>query len=237
MSLSKRCARSGLAAAIIALCAAPQARADGTMIPGGTVGASLYKSGSSDLFAMFIGSQAQYSDDLYFYLTIGGAPQPLFNNHTGVAGQTIDITSSAGLATGSEAIFSICANLGAGTPCTSEPSDVAGEQYFSGSSSRNSDGLYHAAVWTRADWLAGCTLVPSSCTAAGVAAVMADPSYDLIVGFEDSFDDNVDHDFNDIIFGVRGATTTTPEPVTMSLLATGLVGMGGVTTLKRRKKA
>lgn len=236
MTLSGICRRGAMAAAVIALCAAPEARADGILIPGGSIGASLYKSGSSDIFAMFVGSQAQYSDDLYFYLTIGGTSQALFNNHTATAGQTVDITSSSGLAAGAEAIFSICANLGTATPCTSQSADVAGNQYYTGSSSRNADGRYHAAVWTRADWLNGCSLVPSSCTAAGVAAVMADPTYDLIIGFEDSYNYNIDNDFNDLIFAVRG-TTTTPEPVTMSLLATGLVGMGGAGVFKRRRKA
>jgi hypothetical protein len=32
-------------------------------------------------------------------------------------------------------------------------------------------------------------------------------------------------------------TTTTPEPVTMALLASGLAGMGGASLLRRKKRA
>ena len=34
-----------------------------------------------------------------------------------------------------------------------------------------------------------------------------------------------------------GPTTTVPEPITMTLLATGLAGMGGAGAVRRRKKA
>ena len=141
----------------------------------------------------------------------------------------VDVTASSGLATGAEAIFGICANLpSSGSACGTSTT------YYSGPAGRNPDSQFHAAVWTRAAWLAGCAAVPTSCTAAGVAAVTADPTFDYIVGFEDSYNYNIDHDFNDLIFAVRG--TTTPEPKPMSLLATGLVGMGGAGVFKRRKK-
>ncbi len=231
--------RKVVSAAVLTLLvavAAPAAHADGVMIPGGSIGTSLYKSGTGNIFAMFVGSQAWYSDDLYFYLTVGGSSTLLFNNHTAIEGQTIDIAASSTLATGAEAIFSICANLvTASTPCTSVGAQTPGNQYYSGPASRNPDGQFHAEVWTRAAWLAGCAAVPTSCTAAGVAAVAADPTFDYIMGFEDSYDHNIDSDFNDLIFAVRG--TTTPEPMTMSLLATGLVAMGAAGRLRRRRSA
>ena len=58
--------------------------------------------------------------------------------------------------------------------------------------------------------------------------------YDYVIGFEDILGGG-DEDYNDAIFAVRGVTTV-PEPVTMTLLATGLAGMGGAGVLKRRRK-
>jgi hypothetical protein len=44
-----------------------------------------------------------------------------------------------------------------------------------------------------------------------------------------------DEEFNDGIFALQGVTAV-PEPVTMTLLATGLAGMGGAGLVRRRKK-
>jgi hypothetical protein len=224
--------RGAMAAALLALFAAPAARADGGMIPGGTVGGQLYKAGTDNLFVKFIGKQAFYTNDLYFYLTIGGTNQFLFRN-TSPTNTTVEVTASSGLATGAEAIFSICANLdGAapGTGCTTS------NQYFTGPASRNPDTRFHAVVWTREAYLAGCALTPTNCAPDVATAIsdLTDPGYNLVVGFEDSFNYNIDSDFNDLVFAVRGATTV-PEPVTMSLLATGLAGMGGAGLFRRRK--
>ena len=74
------------------------------------------------------------------------------------------------------------------------------------------------------------------CDQAGLAALVADPSYTLVVGFEDSFNYNIDSDFNDVVFAVRGVSVV-PEPITMTRLATGLAGLGGAGMLKRRRGA
>lgn len=225
--------RAAVAAAVLALAAAPAARADGTAPAGGSVGAQLYKNSANNIFVTYVGKQAAYTNDLYYYLTFGGANQYLLRNDAAALGTEVNVTSSAGLAVGSEAIFSICANLGAaapGTGCTTA------NQYYTGPASRNPDSQFHATVWERSVYLTQCVLV-NACSAASVAAINAlAPEYNLIVGFEDSYNYGIDHDMNDVVFAVRGVSTV-PEPVTMSLLATGLVGMGGAGAFKRRKKA
>jgi len=223
--------RAALSAALAGIAVTPL-HADGTLVPGGTIGAQVFKAGSGNLFVRYLGAQAMYTNDLYFYLTLGGPGQFLFRNQTATPGTTVEVTSSAGLATGAETIFSICSNLGGaapGTGCTSA------NQYFMGPGSRNPDTQFHAAVWTRDAYIAGCAAVPSSCNADGLASLLADPTFDLVIGFEDSFNYNIDSDFNDVVFAVRGASTV-PEPMTMALLATGLAGMSGASMIRRRKR-
>src|SRR6476620_209354 len=72
MKASKILGRGAKTAALLALLAAPAVRADGGMIAGGTIGGQLYKAGSDNLFVKYIGKQAMYVNDLYFYLTVGG---------------------------------------------------------------------------------------------------------------------------------------------------------------------
>lgn len=221
----------GALVSALALVAAPAAHADGVAVVGGSTGASIYKAGSDNLFVKFIGKQAFYTNDLYYYLTLPGAGQFLLRNNVAV-GTVVEATTSSALAIGAEAIFGICANLdgaAAGTGCTTS------NNYFTGPASRNPDTRFHATVWTREAYLAGCALNPSACDA-NITTLLADTNYNLVVGFEDSFNYNIDSDFNDVVFAVRGATTV-PEPVTMTLLATGLAGMGGAGAFKRRKKA
>lgn len=223
---------AGALVAALALVAAPGVRADGVMVAGGTIGEQVYKAGSDNLFVKFVGKQASYTNDTYYFLTLGSSGEFLFRNND-VPGTTHEATTSSGLATGAEAIFGICANVGSGstpgTGCT------VNNTYYTGPASRNPDDRFHAAVWTREAFLAGCALDPTRCNP-NIVSLLSDTDFNLVIGFEDSFNYNIDHDFNDVVFAVKGATTV-PEPVTMTLLATGLAGMGGAGALKRRKKA
>jgi hypothetical protein len=224
--------RGALIAALIGLAITPAAHADGVLIAGGSAGESIYKAGTDDLFVRYIGEQAVFTNDLYYYLTLPGAGQFLLRNNQAAQGTQIDVTGSSALAVGSEAIFGICAELDGAAPgsgCVSQ------HNYFMGPNSRNPDGFIHATVWTREAYLAGCALAPTQCSA-NITTLLSDPAYNIVVGFEDSFDGTIDHDYNDLVFAVRGATVT-PEPVTMTLLATGLAGMGGASFFRRRRKA
>lgn len=85
--------------------------------------------------------------------------------------------------------------------------------YYSGNPANNPDGVGHVQLWK-----------------------IADGKYALRVGFEDLYGGG-DNDFNDLIFEVSGVThTVTPEPITIALLGSGLVGLGGAGLARRRRQ-
>ena len=210
-------ARTTRAAALL-LAAAVTAAAARPAHAQGVLGAPLIKTG--DIAAVFIGADAFYSNDVYYFVSVGDFSTAtfLFNNHSSAPGTVADPDDS-GLAVGDEAIFGICVNRLAESPgpeCSN-----ADDVFYTGDPSRNADGLAHAIVWTRADYESEFgaldpTLFPAE--------------YDYVVGFEDILGGG-DLDYNDAIFAVRGVTAV-PEPMTMTLLATGLAGLG----VARRKK-
>jgi hypothetical protein len=217
MKLGTLLGRSALIAASLAMVAST---AHAAPPPGGTLGQTLYKAGSSNIMVQFIDADAAYNNDLSFYLTIGGAREFIFRNHAASQGDVYDVVSSSLLGAGIESIFGLCADMGgasAGSNCASNP-------FYSGNHLAG-DGLLHAMVWDTQTFLA------SRPDLVGVI----DPGFDYVIGFEDIYGGG-DFDYNDAIFAIKGVSTSTPEPVSMSLLATGLAGMGGAGAMKRRRK-
>ena len=190
----------------------------------GVLGAPLIKSG--DIAAVFIGADADYSNDVYYFATVGEMASAtfLFNNHAGPPGTIVDPDDSA-LAIGAEAIFGICVDRGGVSPGTA--CAEADDFFYTGAASRNDDNLAHALVWSRADYEAQFGALDPT---------VFPPEYSYVVGFEDILGGG-DEDYNDAIFAVRGVNVSVvPEPLTMTLLASGLVGVGGASLRRRRKQ-
>ena len=190
----------------------------------GVLGAPLIKTG--DIAAVFIGADADYSNDVYYFATVGDMASAtfLFNNHDGPPGTIVDPDDS-GLAIGAEAIFGICVDRGGVSP--GPDCSEADDFFYTGAAARNADNLAHAMVWTRADYEAEFgALDPTDFP----------PEYEYVIGFEDILGGG-DEDYNDAIFAVRGVNVSViPEPLTMTLLATGLAGLGGAGLRRRRQQ-
>ena len=220
MKLGTLLSRSALVAASLALFAGT-ARADGVL------GQPLYKTGDN-ITVRFVGSDAFYDDDLWFMLDVGNfdTAEWLFNNHDANEGDFADPDDSS-LNIGDEAIFGLCVNV-AGTDDGHDGCATGDHIYYSGTAGALGDDANtppHTKVWTRADYEAEFGTLDTNVIPA---------EYTYIIGFEDILGGG-DEDYNDAIFALEGVTAV-PEPVTMTLLATGLAGMGGAGLVRRRKK-
>jgi hypothetical protein len=170
----------------------------------GTEGYSVVVAGTDPIVATYEGNSASYSNDLYLERDSAGNPGMdgnsandlfIFNNHSSPVGSTVGLGS---FTPGTELVFRLYVNN-------------TGDNFLSGSASRNPDQNPHARV--QDNWLPSTTLV----------------------SFEDLF--NGPFDYNDLSFSfsnTRG-TSNVPEAMTSGLwLGLVVAGMGFV---NRRRQA
>jgi len=123
---------------------------------------------------------------------------------------------------GTEIIFALMVNQGGGNY----------NWFFSGDPARNGDGLAHLAYFNP-------TLFPNGMPGNGGNGFVPGTAGKDLFGFEDVTYASSDWDFNNGIFSLdEGATPTevVPEPVTMTLLATGLAGLSAAQFRRRRRR-
>jgi len=181
------------------------------------IGAQLIATGGP-VIAQFMGHTAGFTNELYVFdisdlttpLAVTGTAGTLgqgmiFNNQTSVVGTQVNLGA---FAAGTELVFGIYVQN-------------TGMTYYMGPAARNPDGIAHAAIDNG--------LLPQF------------PPYGVIpagfvgVGFEDIFLGG-DFDYDDLGFAFNNVRTraAVPEPVTLSLLALGLAGLGARRMRQRR---
>ena len=157
-------------------------------------GAAIIVGSTDDIIATYLGTSAAFSNDLFLQNT----GQFLFNNQETAVGTTVNLGS---FAVGTELIFRLFVRN-------------TGDNFYSGSPSRNVDGLGHAAVEN--DYLVpGTTLV----------------SFEDLPGAENQ-------EFNDLSFSFTGTVAgAVPEPATWALMILGFGAVGGALRRRQATKA
>ena len=187
-----------------ALAATLMLTAPGTARADGIIGQPLYKSG--DIFVQYLGSDAAFASVMSMWV---GPEIPfehfLFNNRGTPVGSVVDVQDN-NLPIGSELLFILCV--------TTDPGDFP---TCPAATYQVSNGV-GMKVWTAAEYS----------TEFGLDLA----GYQYVVGFEDMIQGS-HFDYNDAVFAIRGVSTV-PEPLTVALVATGLVGIGAA---RRRRSS
>lgn len=247
--MRNRSTKAAVAAAVLALAAAPPALQAETFPIGGytMLGSGPLVATSSEIFISFLGFDAQYTDEiqLRYDLMYGGQTFTIFDNKT--AGSTVwrvndfiedYYDTDFWFTPGENVIFSLYVNpVGSGSELN--PGDF-GQTYYT-NNWLNPDGEIHsltAMYEGSGEYMApGAGDLATPAGGAGVGSRTGTDGmvyFDRQVGFEDLLDGG-DFDYNDVVFAASGVDVV-PEPMSMLLMATGLIGIGGVAYRRKRNE-